>query len=245
MLVMKTFNRGQPFANDRGAFTLVELLVVIAIIGILAALLLPVLSKGKNQAAKTTDINNLKQIMMAVHLYSSDDGDVLPPPNWDGGQGKFTGWLYKPAPPTFAVQTGLLWPTLLNTKLYLCPMDNPAASTFGQRSQQISSYAMNGSVIGYDFDVYPPMKLAAMRPTDCAFWETDEKHPEYFNDGSNWPGEGVSSRHQNGGIQSAFDGSVDYIRLDRWYQDVADTNKNRLWCYPGSPDGGGPSGHNN
>jgi hypothetical protein len=84
-----------------------------------------------------------------------------------------------------------------------------------------------------------------MQPTDCAFWETDEHHPEYFNDGANWPGEGVSSRHQHGGIQAAFDGSVDYVKLDKWYADVASTNKNRLWCYPGSPDGGGPNGHNN
>lgn len=232
--------------KDVGAFTLVELLVVIAIIGILAALLLPVLSKGKNSAAKTTDINNLKQVMTAVHLYASDDLDVLPPPNWDGGHGSKTGWLYKPAPEgtnSFVVQTGLLWETLRNTRVYLCPMDNPTASTFGDRPQQISSYAMNGAVIGYAFAIYPPVKLAAMHATDCAFWETDEKHPDYFNDGSNWPGEGVSSRHQNGGIQGAFDGSVTYIRLDVWRRDVADTNRNRLWCYPNSPDGGGPDGH--
>src|SRR4051794_26304544 len=107
---MKTFNSEGPTAKHRSAFTLVELLVVIAIIGILAALILPVLSKGKNQAAKTTDINNFKQLMMAVHLYSSDDGDVLPPPNWDNGHGTITGWLYKPDPAVFAVQTGLLWP---------------------------------------------------------------------------------------------------------------------------------------
>ena len=121
----------------RRAFTLMELLVVIAIIGILAALLLPVLSKSKNQAAKTTDINNLKQTMMAVHLYASDDGDGLPPPNWDGGQGAITGWLYKPAAPgtnSFVVQTGLLWATLGNTKLYLCPMDNPSSAAFGERA---------------------------------------------------------------------------------------------------------------
>jgi prepilin-type N-terminal cleavage/methylation domain-containing protein len=63
-------------ATNRGrAFTLVELLVVIAIIAILAALLMPVLSKTKNSASKATDLNNLKQIMVAVHLYASDNGD--------------------------------------------------------------------------------------------------------------------------------------------------------------------------
>lgn len=228
------------------AFTLVEMLVVIAIIGILAALLLPALSRAKNQGAKTTDINNLKQITVAVHIYAGDDNDVLPPPNWDGGAGNITGWLYRPvnSATNFDVTTGLLWPTLQHPNLYFCPMDGPSVPSFADRPQQISSYAMNGAVVGYYFHAYPPQKLSTMLPTDCAFWETDEKHPDYFNDGANWPGEGVSSRHQNGGIQAAFGGAVDYVRLADWYADVADTNKNRLWCYPGSPDGGGPNGHN-
>src|SRR4051794_32300829 len=95
------------------AFTLVEFLAVIAIVGILAALLLPVFSKAKNQAAKTTDLNNLKQIMIAVHVYATENNDVAPPPNWDDGHGTETGWLYKPSPPTtnsvFVIQSGLLW----------------------------------------------------------------------------------------------------------------------------------------
>jgi prepilin-type N-terminal cleavage/methylation domain-containing protein len=227
------------------AFTLVELLVTIAIIGTLAALLLPVLSRAKNHAAKTTDIDNLKQIITAVYLYAGDDNDVLPPPNWDRGIGTITGWLYQPDEnsPVFKVTTGLLWPVLLHSNIYFCPMDGPDVPGFSDRPQQISSYAMNGAVVGYNFHNDPPEKLSAMQPTDCAFWETDEKHPQYFNDGANWPAEGVSGRHQNGGIQAAFGGAVNYVRLDQWYADVACTNKNRLWCYPGSADGGGPNGH--
>ena len=234
-----------PVSRSR-AFTLIELLTVIAIIALLAALLLPILTKAKNQGAKTTDLNNLRQIMLAVQIYASDDSDQSPPPNWDNGQGKMAGWLYKPNPMNpFVVQSGLLWPVLQKPNLYFCPMDNSNTVGFRARPQRLSTYAMNGAVTGFDFDAYPPAKLSAMLPTDCAFWETDEKYPEYFNDGANWPAEGVSSRHQNGGIQAAFDGSVNYIRLNAWYDDVAATNKNRLWCYPGSPDGGGPNGHNN
>jgi prepilin-type N-terminal cleavage/methylation domain-containing protein len=69
--------------EPREAFTLVELLVVIAIIAILAALLLRALSGAKNQAAKTTDLYSFRQIMIAEHIYTTDNRDMLSWPNWD------------------------------------------------------------------------------------------------------------------------------------------------------------------
>jgi len=227
---------------------LIELLVVIGIIGILAAMIMTALSKAKNSASKVTDINNLRQIMIAVHTFAADSEDVLPMPNWDGGApGTPKGWLYEvdssaSGPDRFKVNTGLLWRALQSPKIYFCPMDGPAVAGFSDRQQQISSYAMNGAVIGYG-TVDTPVKLAAMLPTDCAFWETDETVPFYFNDGANFPGEGVSARHNQGAIQAAFDTSVSYVLLKDWYNDVNDPNKNRLWCYPGRDDGGGPNGH--
>ena len=59
------------------AFTLIELLVAIAIIGILAALLLPVLSKSKAKAEAVTCSNNLQQLSLAWILYAEDNGDLL------------------------------------------------------------------------------------------------------------------------------------------------------------------------
>ena len=59
------------------AFTLIELLVVIAIIGILAALLLPVLAKSKAKAESVTCSNNLQQLTLAWILYAEDNGDLL------------------------------------------------------------------------------------------------------------------------------------------------------------------------
>jgi len=77
-------------------FTLVELLVVIAIIGILAAMLMPALSKARQRAEGTLCLNNGKQLMLAMHLYIGDNNDFYPPNpddgntdpgyNWCGGQ---------------------------------------------------------------------------------------------------------------------------------------------------------------
>jgi prepilin-type N-terminal cleavage/methylation domain-containing protein len=63
--------------KTKQSFTLIELLVVIAVIAILAALLLPALSRARASSRRAACTGNVRQINLAVHLYADDHGDAM------------------------------------------------------------------------------------------------------------------------------------------------------------------------
>jgi prepilin-type N-terminal cleavage/methylation domain-containing protein/prepilin-type processing-associated H-X9-DG protein len=97
--------------SKRG-FTLIELLVVIAIIAILAAMLLPALSRSKGQATKISCVNNLRQLGISMQLYVDENQGYFPPrtnPNAWGSR---------------------LYGNFRDLKLLVCPVDGTDPATW-------------------------------------------------------------------------------------------------------------------
>jgi prepilin-type N-terminal cleavage/methylation domain-containing protein len=191
----------QRARSSCGGFTLIELLVVIAIIAILAALLLPVLSRAKARAQGVACLNNLKQLQTCWQLYLTDNNDFVPPnrseltdtwrstpDSWIGSSGAPHDTDFKP------IQQGLLFKYDYNRSVALChcPSDKSTVTLLdGTQTGQLRtrSYSMSGCLGGRTNEVQNTVVRANAIPNPSVLFVFVDENEDSIDDAHflTWP----------------------------------------------------------
>ncbi len=123
-------------------------------------------------------------------------------------------------------------------KTYRCPTHAKQYDGDWRDTELITSYLMNGAVVGFGRERRAFLTDRFM-PDSIIFWETQERIPggNPWNDGSSFPTEGLSARHNKGATVARADGSTVWLARQDYDHLLNNPRRNALWCNPGTRNG--------
>jgi len=242
-------------ASCGGGFTLIELLVVIAIIAILAAMLLPALSRAREKARQSVCMSNLKQLGLAFIMYADDYDGYIPDTNAPAGDQ--IGWPRQLTPylnmrPIIRYDSEFVyWGTgqwdryRWKGTVLDCPSErNPSMKwgsyTNGPQSSYFDYGINNILVLGNpqatmcwpNSYAYPKQKIQRVAPDTLIFGDKMPNAGDRFAFTQNrwdWFGaSGVTKRHNEGANYVCADGHVEWIKTSNLQTDKSKPPDRRL-----------------
>jgi len=212
-------HRGRNFQQ---AFTLIELLVCIAVIGILAGILLPVLSRAKAKAQAIQCINNLKQWGLATQLYVTDNDDYLPkeglatPADKNLNPTNKAWYIQLPEEIGLASYASMPWRTNSHitpgNSIWICP-SNPRRCHASKTTTNLFHYCLNEGFNGRGSTEHTNITLTAIPAAPVSVvWLFDNQQKPALGDGNS-----ITNMHGQGANFSFIDGHVRRFKKSEYW----------------------------